>query len=116
MSKDEVLKNGESDRNVFNLLSSRARPVHVAILCPPMAATTALLNLMLRHGGVFVTSQQMPMQGSNIAQANGKPNIQIWTLNIFSIGKKEFETWIGPYDEMKAYAMEEIVSGKGANP
>ena len=37
--------------------------VHVAVLCPPGAAITALLNKMSVMGGFFVMAQSVPMQG-----------------------------------------------------
>lgn len=91
-------------------------PVHVAVLCPPQAAITVLLNVMLEHGGVYICNQALPMQSSSgLVNGSGHPQIEIWNVHMFSIQQKEFEAWLGcKYDPMQYYAMKEIMDGKAA--
>jgi hypothetical protein len=91
-------------------------PVHVAVLCPPGAAVTALLNKMGRKGGSFVMVQSLPMQVGALSKANGQGNVQIFPLLIFSIGQKEFEAWMKcKYEEIAMYNMDDIMNDQIQN-
>jgi len=96
----------------FNLRDLTA-PVHVAVICPPQAALTLLLNKMGKHGGAFVVMQSLPMQVGAVAKANGQPNIQIYPLLIFSIQQKSFEDWMKcKYEEVCMYQMDDIMNDR----
>jgi len=87
--------------------------VHVAVLCPPGAAITALLNKMSVMGGFFVMAQSVPMQRGSLAKSNGQSNIEIFPLLIFSIEKVGFEKWMKTsYDEMGMYHMADIMENQ----
>lgn len=72
-----------------------AHLVHVAILCPPDAAPTVLLNKMSEIGGMFVLLTQIPVQVSSLAMANGQPNVMLYPLFIFAIHQKTWEDFTG---------------------
>lgn len=92
-------------------------PVHVAVICPPQAAITLLLNKMSRQGGAFVVMQSLPMQVGAVAKANGQPNIQIYPLLIFSIQQKDFEGWMKcKYEEVCMYQMDDIMNDAILDP
>ena len=88
-------------------------PVHVAIICPPGAAITALLNKMGKKGATFVLTQSIPMQVSTITKLSGESNIQIFPLLIFSISRSGFESWMKcRYEETAVYNMDDIMNDK----
>jgi hypothetical protein len=88
-------------------------PVHVAVICPPQAAITMLLNVMGEHGGMFVLMQQIPLQVGAVAKVNGQPNIQLYPMLVFAIQKDTFESWLKvKYDAQGMYQMAEIIEGK----
>jgi hypothetical protein len=92
-------------------------PVHVAVLCPPGAAVTALLNKMGKHGGTFVMVQSLPMQVGSLSKANGQGNVQIFPLLVFAITQKEFEAWMKcKYEEIAMYNMDDIMNDHIMNP
>jgi hypothetical protein len=96
----------------MNLLKMKTR-VHVAVLCPPGAAVTALLNKFALHGGIFIMSQSIPMQRGNLARSNGQANIEVFPLLVFSIEQEYFEKWMSTkYDEMGMYHMADIMDDK----
>lgn len=96
----------------FNLRDLTA-PVHVAVICPPQAAVTLLLNKMAKHNASFVLMQSLPMQVGAVSLVNGQPNIQIYPLLIFSMQQKEFETWMKcAYEEVCMYQMEDILNDR----
>lgn len=86
-------------------------PVHVAVLCPPNSAITALLNKMGSRGGMFVLMSQVPLQVSSLAKANGQANVQLWPMLVFAIQKDAFESWLKcKYEETMMYAMDDIMN------
>jgi hypothetical protein len=92
-------------------------PVHVAVICPPGAAVTALLNKMGRHGGAFVMTQSIPMQVGALSKANGQGNVQIFPLLVFAIAQKDFEAWMKcKYEEIAMYNMDDIMNDQIMNP
>lgn len=106
---------------VFDLLSDRTPPVHVAVICPPGAAVTALLNKMGEKGGMFVLLQSIPMQVSALSKSNGQDNIQIFPLLVFAISQKAFESWLKcRYEAVAMYNMDDIMNDcireQGINP
>ncbi len=105
---------------VIELTSRLPKPVHVAILCPPGAAVTALLNKMGAHHAMFILSQGVPMQVGSLAKVNGQPNVVVYPLMVFSIDKAEFESWMKTkYSETQMYQMDDImhdqILSEGAN-
>ncbi len=88
-------------------------PVHVAVICPPQAAITQLLNTMGERGGLFVLMYQMPIQVGGIVKGNGQPNVQFFPMLVFAIQKSAFESWLScTYDPNGVYQMEDIMTGK----
>ncbi len=107
------LEAGKGEGKVFNLRNGFAKPVHVAVICPPQAAVTALLNTMGEHGGIFVLMIQMPLQVGGIVKGNGQPNIQLFPMLVFAIQKEAFETWLScTYDPNGIYQMEDVMNGR----
>ncbi len=108
--KEIRLTSGNSTE-LFGKIFALAPPVHVAVICPPGAAVTALLNKMVRHGGTFVMVQSLPMQVGALSRSNGQSNVQIFPLMIFSIAKKVFEAWMKcSYEEIAMYNMDDIMN------
>lgn len=94
-------------------LRAFTQPVHVAVICPPQAALTLLLNEMGKHGGMFVMLVQIPLQVGGIVKGNGQANIQLFPMLIFAIQKDSFESWLKcAYDPIAMYQMEDILNGK----
>lgn len=105
---------------VFDL-KNVSSPVHVAVICPPGAAVTALLNKMGDKGGMFVLLQSIPMQVGALSKSNGQSNIQVFPLLIFAIQKKAFESWMKcTYEAVAMYNMDDImqdcIRDQGINP
>jgi hypothetical protein len=97
----------------FNRQSTYVAPVHVAVLCPPGAAITVLLNKMVQHGGVFVALQNVAMQAGSLSKLNGQANTVNCPLLVFSIQRRDFEAWMGVrYDDLGVYQMVDIMAGK----
>lgn len=113
LEKNNVRNKIESEKLLFAQLKDLTPPVHVAVICPPQAAITLLLNKMARQGGSFVVMQSLPMQVGPLAKMNGQPNIHIYPLLIFSIQKKTFEAWMKcVYEEVCMYQMDDIMNDK----
>lgn len=97
-------------------LRAFVQPVHVAILCPPQAALTILLNEMGKRGGMFVMMMQIPFQVGNVVKGNGQANVQLFPMVIFAIQKEAFESWLNcKYDPVAMYQMEDVLNGKIIN-
>lgn len=89
------------------------KPVHVAVLCPPGAAVTALLNKMGEHNGSFVLMQQIPLQVGSISKANGQGNVQLFPLLVFAILQSELESWLKiSYDPVAMYNMDDVMQDR----
>lgn len=105
--------NNESNGKHLSFPVAALRPcVHVAVICPPQAVITLLLNTMAEHGGMFTLLQQIPIAVGKVALANGQPNIQLHPMLIFSIQKQNFESWMKiQYDPQGIYQMADILEG-----
>lgn len=88
-------------------------PVHVAVICPPGAAVTALLNKMSEHNGLFILMQQIPLETGKLSLSNGQPNVQLFPLLVFSIQQTEFEAWMKvKYDPLGMYQMQAVMESQ----
>lgn len=97
----------------FPKVAGLKSPVHVAVLCPPGAAVTMLLNTMGERGGLFVLMQSIPVPVGGLVKGNGQPNVEIFSMLVFAIQKTEWETWMKTtYDPQCLVPMDAVMTGK----
>ena len=84
----------------------------VAILCPPFAAVTMVINKMCSEGGTFLLLSHMPVQVGALASANGQANMQMYQVLTFMVNMLDWESKWGKYDPLGVLPMQNFLSDK----
>lgn len=87
--------------------------IHVAVMCPPEAAVTVLLNKMTELGAMFTLLTHVPVQVGTLTKANGQANVAMFPVLVFAVAKNTWETFIGrTYNPMDMFQLDQVLGAK----